>query len=204
MNRIRSGLRRRVSTLKAKFLLRQHGVAPPAGLVAYGTPIIDFAAGATVTIGQNVVMCSSPKDTALGVSRPTTLRALRPSARLWIGSDVGFSGTVICVSHEISIGDRCLFGADVVVVDTDFHEVHAVPRRYLPLPASKPAHATHVGHDVFVGARSLILKGVTIGDGAVVGAGSVVTRDVPSGAIVAGNPAREIGRVQRAYRGPDS
>jgi acetyltransferase-like isoleucine patch superfamily enzyme len=49
-----------------------------------------------------------------------------------------------------------------------------------------------IGRGVFVGARSIVLKGVTIGDGAVVGAGSVVTSDVPAHTLVAGNPAKEL------------
>jgi len=55
------------------------------------------------------------------------------------------------------------------------------------------AKPTSIGDHVWIGARALILPGVTIGDGAVVGAGAVVTRDVPPSAIVAGNPARRIG-----------
>ena len=51
---------------------------------------------------------------------------------------------------------------------------------------------TRIGNDVWIGANSVILKGVTVHDGAIVGAGSVVTRDVPPYSIVAGNPAREI------------
>lgn len=54
-----------------------------------------------------------------------------------------------------------------------------------------------IGKNAFVGARALVLPGVKIGDGAVVGAGSVVTRDVPADAIVAGNPARVIGSRTR-------
>lgn len=53
-----------------------------------------------------------------------------------------------------------------------------------------------VGRRVFIGARALVMPGVTVGDGAVVAAGAVVTRDVAPGALVAGNPAAEIGRVE--------
>lgn len=52
-----------------------------------------------------------------------------------------------------------------------------------------------IGNDVFIGARSIILKGVTIGDAAIIGAGSVVTKDVPAGAIAAGNPAKIVRTV---------
>jgi acetyltransferase-like isoleucine patch superfamily enzyme len=67
---------------------------------------------------------------------------------------------------------------------------------------SSPADASHaatspvtIGSDVFIGGRSIILKGVQIGQGAVIGAGSIVTKDVPEWNIVAGNPARSVGSV---------
>ena len=55
-----------------------------------------------------------------------------------------------------------------------------------------------IGSDVFIGSSSTILKGVTVRDGAVIGSHSVVTKDVPAGAIVAGNPARPVGAVIRS------
>ena len=58
---------------------------------------------------------------------------------------------------------------------------------------------TTIGNDVFLGANAVVLAGVTIGDGAIVGAGSVVTKDVKSNMVVAGNPAREISTVE-SYR----
>lgn len=54
-----------------------------------------------------------------------------------------------------------------------------------------------IGKNVFIGARSIVMKGVTIGDGAVVGAGSVVTKDVPANAIVAGNPAKIVKMIDQ-------
>ena len=88
----------------------------------------------------------------------------------------------------------------MVITDSDHHPVHppaSTPRRFASFPAPTAAHAVVIEDDVFIGARSIVLKGVRIGAGAVVGAGSVVSRDVPAGSIVAGNPAVVVGSVVR-------
>jgi acetyltransferase-like isoleucine patch superfamily enzyme len=90
-----------------------------------------------------------------------------------------------------------LFGADAMVVDTDFHPLHPEGRWRAPLSAAG-SRPVSIGDDVFVGARAVILKGVHIGNGAVIGAGAVVTRDVPAYAVVAGNPARIVHVDSRA------
>jgi acetyltransferase-like isoleucine patch superfamily enzyme len=78
-------------------------------------------------------------------------------------------------------------------MDTDFHPLEAQARRSDSEPA-KTAPVT-IEDDVFIGMNCLILKGVTLGRGSVIGAGSVVTKDVPPHTMVAGNPVRFIGDV---------
>ncbi len=87
------------------------------------------------------------------------------------------------VAHErVRIGRDCLLAWDVLVLDSDSHAVDG---------AAVTAPVT-VGDRVWIGCRATVLKGVTIGDGAVVAAGAVVVHDVPARALVAGNPARVV------------
>lgn len=103
-------------------------------------------------------------------------------ARLRLGSGLINNGSLVVCTTEISIGDMCLFGEQVIIRDDDSHGIDHRPQR-APIT---------IGDKVWVGMRAMILKGVTIGDGAVVAAGSVVTKDVPAGALVGGVPARVI------------
>lgn len=174
----------------------QRGAILGEGIVWLGMPVLMQAPGSYLSIGDRCLICSRSSQTALGVSHPVILRTLRPGAALRIGSGVRMSGTTICAADQVTIGDRCVIGADVIIADTDFHTLD-------PALRASPADAAHaavrpvtIGADVFIGGRSIILKGVQVGTGAVIGAGSVVVDDVPSGAISAGNPARMIKTVQ--------
>jgi acetyltransferase-like isoleucine patch superfamily enzyme len=165
-----------------------------AGVRLDGIPVVSLAENSSIVIGDRVVLCSSSRSTALGVAKPVILRALSESAKIVIGEDVGMSGSVICAAVEIKIGSGCLLGADVTIVDTDFHPIRpAEGRRYAPPPERRSSHAVSIQNNVFIGTGATILKGVTVGQGSVIGAQSVVAHDVPEFSIVAGNPARVIG-----------
>lgn len=194
--RIGHRLVREATGLVARWVLWSHGVQLGPGAKLYGVPVVSCETGAQIRIGRDVVLCSRSQDTALGVNHPVVLRAMAPGAVIEIGDGTGLSGASICAQVGVHIGQRCLLGADVMVVDTDFHPLAAADRhRGLAAAAHAPVW---IGDDVFIGARACVLKGVRIGDGAVVGCAAVVTHDVGPGAVVAGNPARVVGARQGA------
>lgn len=107
-----------------------------------------------------------------------------------IGDDFSMTGGTICADVSVHIGNRVTIGANSIVVDTDFHPVDCRVRD--DHPNSGLSAPTIVEDDVFIGANCLILKGVRIGRGAVIGAGSLVTTSIASFCIAAGNPAHVI------------
>ncbi len=156
----------------------------------YGLPIIQRQRSSTLTIGARLNLRSSVRSNPLGPAHPVILSTRRPGAMLVIGDDFGMTGGSIVCEERVTIGHRVTVGANTTIVDTDFHPLDPLIRQQNPTDgATKPVV---IEGDVFIGMNTLVLKGVTIGRGSVIGAGSVVTRDVPAGVIAAGNPARVI------------
>ena len=88
---------------------------------------------------------------------------------------------------NVTIGNNVLIGSGCLITDTDAHPIDWRERRLSN--NTKAVAPVVIGDDVFIGARSIILKGVHIGNRSVIGAGSVVTKDIPADSIAAGNPA---------------
>jgi acetyltransferase-like isoleucine patch superfamily enzyme len=147
------------------------------------------------------------------LSIPGSLR-LRGPGRVVLGDDVVVDAKTDIFTHSseavVTIGDRSFvngtrFGcvreirigpgailADARIMDTDFHSIHRNRRqKTAPIQVAPVV----IGENVWIAAGAAVLRGVTIGDDSVVAFGSVVTKDVPSGTIVGGNPARELGSV---------
>ncbi|MBS1603843.1 MAG: acyltransferase, partial [Bacteroidetes bacterium] len=103
-------------------------------------------------------------------------------------------GVSIYCSEQISIGAHVNCGGNVSIWDTDFHPLDYQERRVHNTEKIFSAPIS-IGNDVFIGANSIVLKGVSIGDRAIVGAGSVVSRHIPADEIWAGNPIKFIKRI---------
>ena len=115
---------------------------------------------------------------------------VEPGASLKIGKDVGMSSTRMWIHDSVTIGNHVKIGACVLITDTDAHPMDYMARRTTG-EGTKSAPIV-IEDDVWVGAHSIILKGVTVGARSIIGAGSVVTRSIPADCVAAGNPCRVI------------
>ena len=118
------------------------------------------------------------------------------NAELTIGNNVGISNTLIHCYKHITICNYVNIGAGTIIYDTNFHSTSWQDReeRTIDIERAKIA-SINIGNHVFIGARCIIGKGITIGDRSIVAAGSVVTRDIPAGEIWGGNPAKFIKKI---------
>ncbi len=185
-------LRWRIGGVWARCVLRSYGVQFGSGLHIGSAPVIRRHLQAKITLGQRVAILNELAENPAGIAHPTVLAAVNAGAELTIADDVGISGCILYAARSIHVGERVCLGAGAQIFDNDFHPLDHNLRRDKNLEAIAAA-PVRIEADSWIGARAIVLKGVTVGRCAIVGAGAVVTRDVPPGAIVAGVPAKVIG-----------
>lgn len=159
-----------------------------------GRPYVMVARGGKMTMGRNFAMNNGIKHNPIGMPQPCTFFVDR-GCTLTIGDNVGISQTALIAHADLTIGDNVKIGGGTCVYTSDFHSLDAIIRASKDDQKYRVSKPVIIEHDAFIGARCLILKGVTIGAGSIIGAGSVVTRSVPAGEIWAGNPARFIRKI---------
>lgn len=132
-------------------------------------------------IGLDKVKLEKDKDAYISIGERTQNRGniffgCKGKGKLTIGSHCYFNinASITCVD-EIVIGDYCKLGNNLVMVDHD-HNMTGMGEEF-------PSKPVKIGNNVWIAANCTILKGVTIGDGAVIAAGSVVRKDVPAGCV---------------------
>jgi len=149
----------------------------------------------TLTIGPNSRINSHFLKNIIGGDTKSSI-IVKKNATLEIGKNFRMSNSAIYCAEKITIGNNVLIGGSCRIWDTDFHPLDPELRRNNPNEGYRTKPIV-IGNDVFIGGFSIILKGVSIGDSAIIGAGSVVSRDVPAGEVWAGNPASFIRQINR-------
>lgn len=196
----------RLSTVLTRLVCRWWRIKLGGNCSFVGVARFARCRASNIEIGSHGRFLSAVVSNFHGLNRPCMLSTLKPGAALIVGRDVGMSGTVVCCATRVKIGDRVMLGANTTITDTDSHPIDyrmRFPNVYGEAPEAVETAVSSapviIEDDVFVGMHTLILKGVTIGRGTVIGAGSVVSRSLPAYCIAAGNPARPL-----RYREGDS
>ena len=136
-----------------------------------------------IKLGDNVALDSYPN----GELIKTGLFAHLENSIIQVGDNSILSGTIIHCRNKITIGENCLFGPGVVILDNDSHNLSIDPiTRRTGKIADNPVI---IGNNVWIGMRSIIMKGVHIGNNSIIAAGSIVTKNVPDNQLFGGNPA---------------
>lgn len=177
-----------LSTLRSRLSLWFQGAVIGEGFRSSGQVRIKARATGSIVLERNVRLLAGWRSNRVGLSGPVLLQTWQ-GGKIEIGENTGASAVVISSRSGVTIGKHVNIGGNVRIFDHDFHSIDAAIRRSergCDDCATKPIS---IGDDVFIGTQCIILKGVTIGDRSVIGAGSVVSKDIPADCIAAGNPA---------------
>ena len=149
-----------------------------------------------ISIGEGLTLRSGARR---GIGNESTSKIMvSKDAILNIGKFVGMTNVCLLCQKHIEIGNNVLLGAGVMVMDSNFHDTDWKMRMdgTHGINGAKRA-SVNISDNVFIGTRSIICKGVTIGARSIIAAGSVVVKDVPEDEIWGGNPAKFIKKINQ-------
>lgn len=164
-----------------------------SGLKVFGPLIIHVHRSGNLRLGNNCKINSGYALNRVGGEQKMVLQLL-PNASVAIGHSVSMSSSTIIAGEAIEIKDGVFIGGGCHIYDTDFHSLSASERISKTEEKIRTAKII-IGAYAFIGAHSIIVRGVTIGDYSIVAAGSVVSRSIPSKELWGGAPARFIRKL---------
>jgi len=166
-----------------------------------GIPVIEVRCGGTLIIEDNVRLKSLNSGYHVNMFAPVKLMADLPGAVVKIGANSRIYGSCIHAFSSIEIGRNCLIAANCQIIDADGHEL-SFPDVDNRLHTRDEGRPIVIEDSVWLATGTIVLPGVRIGRGSVIGAGSVVTRDIPPMVLAAGNPAKIIRSYESSADGP--
>lgn len=178
-NRIDIFLSTEVNRIKLKWWRIKCG----SNLTTRGSLVIKRIPGSSITIGSNCRFLNRSYSNHIGINRPCIVSTQTRDASLIIGDNCGFSGTVLGAFKSVILGSNVMCGANTLITDSDWHPTD--PRSGIP-------KSIIIEDNVWLGVNVTVLKGVTIGSNSVIGAGSIVTKNIPANVVAAGSPCKII------------
>ncbi len=171
------------------------GIKVEGKIICYGKIYILRYPMSKISFGNNVTIISnSYRGSASSIYSPVKLQTFSPEALIEIGDNVDLNGTsIVARSKKVIIGRGTIIAPNVVIMDSDFHSIWPAKNRG---PGIENDKNVIIGKNVWIGLGATLLKGVTIGDNSIIGAGSVVTGTVPANVIYAGSPAKLIKKLR--------
>ena len=185
-----------------KLYFRLKGIRFGKNMQVYNAVYITGARG-KITIGDHFHFTSGDCINPICRNIRGCIHTDSEQSEIVIGNHVAISSACIWIQKRLTIGNHVSIGGNCLILDTDVHQLDFCVRRgenaedstdYTSMVQSAPVV---IEDDVWIGANCQILKGVTIGARSVIGAGSVVTRSIPSDCIAAGNPCKVIRRITK-------
>lgn len=177
-------------TFRAQLTALWWGVTLGRGCSFHGHSCFRRHPCSRIVIGSGCKFNSSPSSNLIGVNRPCIISTLAENAEIEIGSNCGFSGTVVGCATRIVFGDNVRCGSNTLITDTDWHADDL---------RTGPDASVVIGKNVWLGLNVTVLKGVTIGENTFVATGSVVTRSLPSDVIAGGIPAKVLKSIKPLF-----
>ena len=172
------------------FKLIYQGFSIGRNAKAWGLFSIQLMDSSNLSIGDDFHLISCGRRSAINQFSRAQFTVF-PGASIVLGRHVGLNGTTISSKRSISIGDDTMIAANTIIVDSDFHTLWPPEDRWKTTTSSSDRDVV-IGKNVWIGMNCLILKGTVIGDNSIIGAGSVVSGEIPSNSLAVGNPARVI------------
>jgi len=187
------------SFLKKVYLLKylkNKGVEIGVNAQIANKPIITKVKSAKIIIGNNVTINSRNEGYHLNMHSPCKLVADKPESVIIIGNNTRVHGTCIHAYKKITIGNNCLIAANTQIIDANGHltSFSDVKNRINTQDEGRPIT---IEDNVWIGANCIILPGVTIGEGSIISANSVVNTDIPPMSVAGGNYAEVIVKIEK-------